>query len=64
MAKIRMLTSMAGINFVYSSGDILNVTDAEATRYIEAGIAEGFVSSEPKIERAVKKAIVEKAVKE
>lgn len=64
MAKIRMLTSMAGISFVHNSGDIVDVTDAEAVRYIEAGIAEGFGTSEPKIERAVKKAIVEKAVKE
>jgi hypothetical protein len=64
MAKIRMLTSMAGVNFVYNTGDIIDVTDAEAARYVEAGIAEGLGGSDAKVERAVKKTSFEKAVKE
>lgn len=62
MAKVRLLTSMAGADFSYDQGSIIDVTDVEAVRYVEAGIAEN-VESAP-IERAVKKVAVEKAVKE
>lgn len=62
MAKVRMLTSMAGFDFVFEQGAIVDVTDAEALRYVAAGIAEAMTSAP--IERAVKKAAVEKAVKE
>ena len=62
MAKIRMLTSMAGTDFVFEQGAIVDVTDAEAVRYVDAGIAEALVSAP--IERAIKKTAVEKAVKE
>lgn len=62
MAKVRLLTSMAGADFSYDQGAIIDVTDVEAVRYVEAGIAEN-VESAP-IERAVKKVAVEKAVKE
>jgi len=59
--KIKMLTAMAGTNFVYNRGDEVEMADDVATRYINAGIAEPV--REEKIERAVTKAKVEKAVK-
>lgn len=62
MAKVRLLTSMAGIDFSHDQGAIIDVTDDEAIRYVEAGIAEN-VEAAP-IERATKKVAVEKAVKE
>jgi len=62
MAKVRLLTSMAGADFVHDQGAIIDVTNVEAVRYVEAGIAENVESSP--IERAVKKVAVEKAVKE
>jgi len=62
MAKVRLLTSMAGIDFSHDQGAIIDVTDAVASRYVEAGIAEN-VETAP-IERATKKVAVEKAVKE
>ena len=63
MAKVRLLTSMAGIDFSHDQGAIIDVTDAEAKRYFDAGIAEALVSAEPKVERAVKKGVTEKAIK-
>lgn len=63
MAKVRLLTSMAGIGFAHDEGAIIDVTDAEAKRYLDAGIAEALVSAEPKVERAVKKGVTEKAIK-
>ena len=62
MTKVKLLTSMAGIDFSHNSGDIIDCNDAEAKRFIEAGIAEPYV--EPKVERAVKKAKTRKAVSE
>jgi hypothetical protein len=62
MAKVRLLTSMAGADFVHDQGAIIDVTDVEAVRYVAAGIAEN-VESVP-TERAVKKVTLEKAVKE
>jgi hypothetical protein len=62
MAKVRLLTSMAGADFVHDQGSIIDVTEIEAVRYVAAGIAEN-VESVP-VERAVKKVAVEKAVKE
>jgi hypothetical protein len=64
MAKVRLLTSMAGIDFSHNKGDVIDCADEAAARYIEAGIAEGFADAEAKVERAVKKTAVEKAVKE
>jgi hypothetical protein len=64
MAKVRLLTSMAGIDFSHNKGDVIDCSDEAAARYIEAGIAEGFADAEAKVERAVKKTAVEKAVKE
>ena len=51
--KVRMLTSMAGENFVWNHGDEIEVPDAEGKRFIEAGIAEPVVAS--KKETASKK---------
>ena len=62
MPKVRLLTSMAGIDFSHNHGDIIDCNDAEAVRFVAAGIAEAV--TQPKIERAVKKANVRKAVKD
>jgi len=62
MPKVRLLTSMAGINFSHNMGDEIDCNEAEAKRYIEAGIAEAIDA--PKIEKAVKKTVTRKAVKE
>jgi len=59
MAKVRLLTSMAGIDFSHNIGDVIDCNDAEAQRFIEAGIAEALAPESPKVERAVKKARVE-----
>lgn len=64
MAKVRLLTSMAGVDFSHNMGDVIDCADDVAARYVAAGIAEAFASAEPKVERAVKKSAVEKAVKE
>lgn len=59
MAKVRLLTSMAGIDFSHNAGDVIDCNAEEEKRFIEAGIAEALVSEQPKVERAVKKARVE-----
>ena len=64
MAKVRLLTSMAGIDFSHNVGDVIDCNDAEAKRFIDAGIAEALTSDAPKVERAVKKGRVETRVKE
>lgn len=63
MAKVRLLTSMAGIDFSHNVGDVIDCNDAESKRFIDAGIAEALTSEAPKIERAVKKPRVETATK-
>ena len=60
--QVKLLTSMAGINFSHNAGDVIDCNEAEAKRFIEAGIAEPV--SAPKIERAVKKPKTRKAVPE
>ena len=62
MPKVKLLTSMAGINFSHNAGDIIDCNEAEAVRFIAAGIAEPVEAT--KIERAVSKPAVRKAVKE
>jgi hypothetical protein len=62
MPKVRLLTSMAGIDFAHDQGAIIDVTEAEAVRYIAAGIAESAPAAS--VERASKKVTTEKAVKE
>jgi hypothetical protein len=63
MPKVKLLTSMAGIDFSHNQGDLIDCNDAEAKRYIEAGIAEP-ISAPAKVERAVKKTKTRKAVSE
>lgn len=63
MPKIKLLTSMAGINFSHNAGDIVDCNDAEAKRFIDAGIAEAIEAPAPKVERAVFKRKVETATK-
>jgi len=62
MAQVRLLTSMAGIDFSHNEGDTIDCNDAEAVRFIAAGIAEPVGAQ--KIERATKKAQTRKAVKD
>ena len=63
MPKVKLLTSMAGIDFSHNQGDLIDCNDAEAKRYIGAGIAEP-ISAPSKVERAVKKPKTRKAVSE
>lgn len=60
--KVKLLTSMAGIDFSHNAGDEIDCNEAEAKRFIEAGIAEPIV--EKKVEKAVKKTRTRKAVSE
>jgi len=64
MPKVKLLTSMAGIDFSHNQGDLIDCNEAEAKRYIAAGIAEAVEKPKSKIERATKKVKVETAVKE
>ena len=57
--KVRLLTSMAGIDFSHNSGDEIDCNAAEAARYIAAGIAEA-IGTVSKVERAVRKVKVER----
>lgn len=50
MAQVRLLTSMAGIDFSHNTGDVIDCNEAEAKRYIDAGIAEAVNAAAP-IER-------------
>lgn len=61
--KVRLLTGMAGIEFSHNAGDEIDCNEAEAKRFIEAGIAEP-ISAPAKVERAVKKVKTRKAVSE
>lgn len=64
--QIKLLTSRAGVGFSQARGEIIEVSDDEAARMMEAGQAEAVVAvgrSAP-VERAVKRgADVEKAVR-
>ena len=53
---------MAGIDFSHNRGDIIDCNEAEALRFISAGIAEPVETAV--VERAVKAPITRKAVKE
>ena len=61
--KLRLLQSMAGIDFSYDRGDIIEMNDADAIqRYVERGIAE--IVEPVKKEKAIKKtAKIETATK-
>jgi hypothetical protein len=62
--KVRLLTGMAGINFSHNAGDEIDCNEAEANRFIEAGIAEAISVTPAKVERATKKIKLRKAVSE
>jgi hypothetical protein len=47
--KIRLLVNRAGINFSQSTGDVVDVSDAEAQRLIASGQAEAV--REQRVER-------------
>lgn len=52
--KLRLLQSMAGIDFSHNVGDEIEVNDADAIqRYVERGIAE--IVEPVKKEKAIKK---------
>jgi len=61
--KIKLLTSMAGIDFSHNSGDIIDVDDAEyVRRLVENGIGE-IVDQPAAVETAIKKTATRKAAK-
>ena len=61
--KLKLLQSMAGIDFSHNVGDVIEVNDKEAVkRYIERGIAEPVAT--PKKETSEKKVETTKATKE
>lgn len=62
MPKVKLLTSMAGIDFSHNIGDVIDCNAAEAERFVAAGIAE--LAEVKKTEKAVKKTFTRKAVKE
>lgn len=62
MPKVKLLTSMAGIDFSHNEGDIIDCNEAEAIRYVRAGIAEAIAPQ--KVEKAVKKVVTCKAVED
>lgn len=52
--KVKLLTSRAGVNFSQNAGDVIDVSDDEAKRMIEAGQASPVAKvSEP--EKAVRR---------
>ncbi len=61
--KVKLLQSRATATGAENRGQIVEVSDAEAVRMIEAGQAEP-IRENRKVEKAVKKASPEKASKE
>ena len=62
--KLRLLTSMAGIDYSHNTGDIIEIGDTEAAkRYIEKGVAEPLKAASKK-ETAAKSPDTNKAIKE
>jgi len=62
--KLKLLQSMAGIDFSHNVGDIIEVNDAEAVKwYVERGIAE-IVKTTKKETAAKKTAAKETATKD
>lgn len=59
--EIKMLIGLAGPEYALSPGDIREFPEAEAARLIQAGYATPV--AEPKVERAVRPAAVEKRAK-
>ncbi len=61
--KIKLLTSMAGINFSHNAGDIINVDDADyVRRLVENGVGE-IVDEPEAVETATKKTATRKAAR-
>lgn len=60
--QVRLLTSMAGVGFSHSAGEVIDVDNAYATRMIAGGIAEA-VDQPAAVETATKKTATRKAVK-
>lgn len=52
--KVKLLTSLAGADFVLVAGDEFECSNEEAVRLVRAGLAEAV--AEPELERAVKRA--------
>lgn len=59
--KLRMLSSIAGVDFALAPGDEREFDEAEAVRLIEAGFAVAVI--EAKIETSVRKPAAEKRAK-
>ena len=49
MPKVKLLTSMAGINFSHNVGDVIDCNAAEAQRFVAAGIAEAVAAPAAKV---------------
>lgn len=62
MPKVKLTTSLAGIDFSHNAGDVIDCNEAEARRFIESGQAEPV--TQKRVEKAVKKQTVRKAVPE
>jgi len=61
--KIKLLTSMAGINFSHNAGDIIEVDDADyVRRLVENGVGE-IVDEPAAVETATKKTATRKAAR-
>jgi len=60
--KIKLLHAIASPLFSYKRGEIVEIEDAEAVRWLNAGIAVA-VPAEPPVEEAAIKTKTEKAVK-
>lgn len=60
--KIKLLVSRSGADGAQNVGDIIDVTDGEAVRMIEAGQAEA-IRSAPKPENTMRNAKSEKATR-
>jgi len=57
--KVKLLQSMAGIDFSHNAGDIVEINDPDAVqRYVERGIAE--IVEDIKVETATKKVAAKK----
>lgn len=56
MTMVRVLVSIAGVSFSYAPGEVVELEDAEARRWITAGVAEAVaVEREPAPETATKR---------
>jgi hypothetical protein len=60
--QVRLLTSMAGVGFSHSAGEVIDVDNAYAARMIASGIAE-TVDQPAAVETATKKTATRKAAK-